>query len=134
GGTANGGVDIDLTPKTLTVDVTTVNDAPAGTSNTVTTLEDTAYVFAVADFGLTDPSDTPPNALLAVEITTLPAAGTLTDNGVAVTAGQFIPVADITGGKLQFLPAANGNGAGYPSPSSPLFQSGGTANGGVDTD
>src|SRR5258708_12703769 len=37
------------------------------------------------------PIYSPANTLLAVEITTLPGAGTLTDNGVAVTAGEFVP-------------------------------------------
>ena len=88
---------LDPTPKTITVNVTAVNDAPVGTSKTVTTLEDTAYTFTVADFGFSDPNDNPANSLLAVKITTLPTAGTLTDNGVAVTAGQFVAVADISG-------------------------------------
>ena len=48
GGTANGGVDLDPTPNTMTVNVTPVNDAPSGADNTVTTLEDTAYTFAAA--------------------------------------------------------------------------------------
>ena len=72
GGTANGGVDTDPTPKTITVNVTAVNDAPVGTSKTVTTNEDTAYTFSVADFGFSDPNDNPANSLLAVKITTLP--------------------------------------------------------------
>ena len=37
GGTANGGVDLDQTPNTITINVTSVNDAPAGTDKTVTT-------------------------------------------------------------------------------------------------
>ena len=78
GGTANGGVDLDQSPNTMTVNVTAVNDAPAGTNKTVTTLEDTAYTFASADFGFTDPNDSPANALTAVKITTIPGAGTLT--------------------------------------------------------
>ena len=41
---ANGGVDLDPTANTLTIDVTPVNDAPAGTNKTVTALEDTARV------------------------------------------------------------------------------------------
>ena len=259
GGTANGGVDLDPSPKTITINVTAVNDAPAGTDKTVTTLEDTAYTFTAADFGFSDPNDspantllavkittlptagtldrqwrgrhrravrlrrptsqpasssspqpptptattyasftfqvqdnggtanggvdldpiaqddhrqrhlrsttprraptrrsprwrtrptrsrpadfgfsdpndTPANNLLAVKITTLPAAGTLTDNGVAVTAGQFIPVADITGGLLKFTPAANANGAAYASFTFQVQDDGGTANGGVDLD
>ena len=39
---------------TMTVDVTPVQDLPTGADNTVTTAEDTAYAFAVADFGFSD--------------------------------------------------------------------------------
>src|SRR5439155_477942 len=88
GGTSNGGVDLDQSPNTMTVNVTSVNDAPAGTSNTVSTLEDTAYHFTAADFAFTSPNTTPPSDLLSVVITTLltAASGTLTDNGIAVVA------------------------------------------------
>src|SRR5205807_2218838 len=95
GGTANGGVNLDQSPNTLTVDVTSVNDAPAGTSGSVTTNEDTGYPFLTADFGFSDPSDSPANALDAVKITTLPGAGSLKLNGVAVAAGDFVSAADI---------------------------------------
>jgi len=54
GGTANGGVNLDPTPNTITVNVTAVNDAPAGTDKTVTAIEDTGYAFTAADFGFTD--------------------------------------------------------------------------------
>ncbi len=134
GGTANGGSNLDATPRTMTINVTSVNDAPVGTNKTVTTLEDTPYTFTAADFGFTDPNDTPANNLLAVEITTLPAAGTLADNGVAVTAGQFISVSDINAGKLVFTPAANANGAGHASFTFQVEDDGGTANGGVNLD
>jgi Bacterial Ig domain/Calx-beta domain len=93
--------------------VNAANDPPAGTDNTVSTAEDTAYTFTAADFGFTDPNDSPPNTLLAVKITTLPGLGTLTNNNVAVNAGDFIPVADINGGLLKFTPAADGNGSPY---------------------
>ncbi len=76
------------TPQTKTVSVVAVNDAPAGADKTVITLEDAAYTFTAADFGFTDPSDVPANTLLAVTITTLPGAGTLTNNGIAVTAAS----------------------------------------------
>jgi hypothetical protein len=134
GGTANGGVDLDASPNTMTVNVTAVNDAPAGTNNTVTTNEDTSYVFAAADFGFTDPNDSPANALTAVKISTIPGAGSLTLSGVAVTAGQTISVANITGGNLKFAPAANATGAGYTSFTFQVQDDGGTANGGVDLD
>src|SRR6185295_6068991 len=85
GGTANGGVDLDQSPNTMTLNVTSVNDAPSGTSKTLTTLEDTVYTFVAGDFGFSDINDSPANTLLAVKITSLPLAGTLTDNGAAVT-------------------------------------------------
>src|SRR5205814_2136933 len=79
GGTANGGVNLDTSARTMTVNVTSVNDAPVGTNNTVTTLEDATYTFTAADFGFTDPSDAAgagsANALLNVKITALPGAG-----------------------------------------------------------
>ncbi|MBS0287874.1 MAG: hypothetical protein JSR17_11295, partial [Proteobacteria bacterium] len=134
GGTANGGVNLDQSPNTMTINVTSVNDAPAGADKTVTTLEDTPYVFATSDFGFTDPNDSPANSLLAVKITALPLAGSLIDNSIAVIAGQFISVADITSGLLQFTPAANANGTGYASFTFQVEDNGGTANGGVDLD
>src|SRR2546425_541978 len=99
----------------MTINVTSVNDEPSGANNTVTTNEDTDYIFAAADFGFTDPNDSPANALAAVKITTLPGAGALKNNGVAVTIGQFVSAADIGAGKLKFSPAANAKGAGYAS-------------------
>ena len=134
GGTANGGVDLDQSPNTITVNVTPVNDAPAGANNTVTTVEGTAYTFAAADFGFTDSSDSPANSLLAVRISTLPTTGKLTNNGVAVTAGQFITLADITGGLFKYTPVANSNGLNYANFTFQVQDNGGTANGGVNLD
>ncbi len=125
-----GGADSE----TITCTVHEVNSAPAGTDRTVTTLEDTPYIFTAADFGFTDPGDVPVNLLLAVKITTLPGAGSLTLNGIAVTAGQTISVADISAGWLVFEPAADANGLGYASLTFQVQDDGGTANGGVDLD
>src|SRR4029077_9342354 len=101
-----------------------------GADNTITTNEDTAHTFTAAEFGFSDPNDSPANALLAVEITTLPGAGngTLTNNGIAVTAGQFVSVADINAGKLVFTPAANANGSPESSFTFQVQDNGGTAN------
>ena len=107
----NGQTAVD----TFVLTVGAVNDPPSGADNTVTTPEDTAYTFTVADFGFSDPGDTPPNTLLAVKITTLPGLGTLTNNNVAVNANDFIPVGDITGGLLKFTPVANEFGTPYTS-------------------
>ena len=133
GGTANGGVDLS-TANTMTINVAGINDPPFGANHTLTVTENTSYSFAAADFGFTDPNDMPPNNLLAVKITTPPAAGTLTDNSMAVTAGQFIPVADIAGGKLRFTPAMNATGAPYAMFTFQVQDDGGTANGGIDID
>ncbi len=125
-----GGTDTS----TLTLTMVSANDAPAGTDNTVTITEDTAYTFSAASFGFTDPNDTPANAFQAVIITTLPAAsqGTLLLSGVAVTAGQRIAVADIP--NLTFQPAADVNGTGIGSFTFQVVDNGGTANSGQDTD
>lgn len=134
GGTANGGLDTDVTPRKMIINVTSVNSAPVGTATTVTALMNSAYVFKATDFGFTDPNDVPANALLAVKITTIPLLGKLTDNGVAVLAGAHISAADIVAGKLKFTPVANKIGAPYTSFTFQVQDNGGTANGGIDTD
>ena len=134
GGTANGGVDVDPTSRVMTINVTSVNDAPVGASKTVTGFEDKAYVFKTSDFALVDANDSPQNSLLGVLVRTLPSAGKLMLSGVAVTAGQTISVADLSAGKFQFKPTANKNGMGYASFTFRVKDNGGTANGGLDLD
>jgi len=132
GGTASGGVDLDQTPNTITIDVTPVNDAPESGSLISIAFEDTPHVFGLTDFPLLDDADSPPNDLLAVKITTLPDSGSLTLDGAAVAAGDFISADDIAAGKLVFTPDANSNAS-----TSFTFQvqdDGGTANGGIDLD
>src|SRR5256885_5381222 len=60
---ANGGVDLDQSANPFTINVTSVNDAPAGTDNAKTINEDGTYTFAAADFGFSDPNDSPANTL-----------------------------------------------------------------------
>ncbi len=117
----------------------TVNLAPSGTDNTVKLAitymptppytQEYTHTFTVSDFGFTDPNSA---AFAAVEITTVPSGDTLTDHGVAVVAGQFIPVADLS---------LNQKALVYTSTDSTDHQftfqvrdDGGTANGGSDTD
>jgi hypothetical protein len=133
GGTANGGIDTDPIPKTMTIDVTYVNQAPSGADGSVTLDENGSYSFNQADFGFTDPNS-PVNTFLAVEITTLPGNGVLTDNGVIVSAGQVVSVSDIDSALLVYTPPANAFGVGYDSFTFQVQNNGGTANGGVDTD
>src|SRR5438477_362459 len=106
GGTAHSGVDLDQSPNTLTINVTSVNDAPEIGRASCRERVETQEVVDASEKRITDPLDSPANSLLAVKVTTLPGAGTLKDNNVAVTAGQFVSVADINGGKLFLQPAA----------------------------
>ncbi|MFZ4702514.1 MAG: type I secretion C-terminal target domain-containing protein, partial [Candidatus Methylumidiphilus sp.] len=110
------------------------NHAPAGADKTVTLAENAIYTFAVSDFGYTDPNDNPANALLRVKITTLPNAGSLKLNGVAVTVGQMVVIADINAGNLKFTPAVNASGTNYANFTFQVQDDGGTVNGGIDLD
>ena len=123
-----------VTSTTFQLMVTAVNDAPAGTDKTVTIIEDTPYTFTTADFGYSDGNDVPANPFQAVTFTTLPAAGTLTNNGVAVGVGASVSAADIAAGRLVYTPALNGNGVAYAAFTFQVQDDGGTANGGADLD
>ncbi|QDT35916.1 cadherin-like domain-containing protein [Stratiformator vulcanicus] len=131
-----GGARQDV--ETVQIDIVNVNDAPSGSDSTVTTDEETDYVFSASDFGF---SDTDGDALAGVVISTLPANGTLyldadadgqVDAGEAVVATDEVSVADLTAGQLKFKPAANGNGVGYDAFTFRVRDDGGTAGGGVD--
>ncbi|HEY2925622.1 beta strand repeat-containing protein, partial [Piscinibacter sp.] len=133
GGTADGGVDTDPTPNTLSFDVVAVNDAPTGTDKTITLDEDTSYTLSGADFGFADSADSPANNFAAVTLDPS-SAGTLRLNGTEIVASTTVTVAQLDAGLLTFTPAANANGSGYASFSFAVNDDGGTANGGADTD
>ncbi|HYD76783.1 DUF4347 domain-containing protein, partial [Ramlibacter sp.] len=121
----------DSDPLTSTVTVTAVNDAPAGADRTLTILQGASYAFAAADFGFSDATDGGAHALAGVLITSLPATGTLTLNGSPVVAGvTFVTAAQLASGELLYTPA----GTATASFGFQVRDSGGTANGGVDTD
>ncbi len=123
----------DATPATATVTINSVNDAPSGADKTFTITEDgSKSSFTAADFGFSDTHDNPANSLASVIIKTLPGAGALLLNGVAVEAGDTIMASDLS--KLTFTPYADENGTGYASFTFQVKDNGGTANGGVDTD
>jgi Ca2+-binding RTX toxin-like protein len=103
------------------------NDAPAGADATLTATEDSPLVLTAVDFGF---SDADGDGLASVRITTLPASGILTNDGVAVTAGQSVSAADIAAGDLVFTP----DDVGAASFTFQVQDDGGTANGGVDLD
>ena len=93
---------------TLTVNVG-ANTPPAGSDTTVAVAEDSSRSFSAADFGYSDADAG--QGFAQVRIDSLPAAGSLALNGVAVTAGQVIAVANL--GNLVFTPTPNANGNAY---------------------
>ena len=117
GGVANGGNDTDPVANQFTFNVTPVNDAPATQNATVNSSENATYTFSAADFNFSDPNDArppsnnlnDPNSLFSVTITSLPANGTLTNAGGAVTVGSIIPAFNVNNGLLKFTPNANVN-------------------------
>ncbi|HAP63911.1 MAG TPA: hypothetical protein DCR93_31970, partial [Cytophagales bacterium] len=107
-------------PNTITINVNPVNDPPEAANNTVTTNEDTVYVFSVAEFNYSDPAEG--DAFAQLRITTLETEGELfldanadsvVDGGEAVTLNQNIALVDIP--TLTFKPALNGEGSPYDS-------------------
>jgi len=124
---------------TVSLTITSVNDAPAGTDKTIAltrdpNVADTDMIFGESDFGFLDPLDSPVNILSGIRIASLPAAGSLTLSGVAVAANAIIPAASIQAGLLRYAPAMNGFGTNYSSFDFQIIDNGGTVNGGIDTD
>ena len=77
--------------------VTNVNDAPTTTGGAATIAEDATHTFTTtaSDWGYTDVDSG--DALVTVDITTLPATGTLNYGGSAVSAGDDIAVGNLGG-------------------------------------
>jgi hypothetical protein len=100
----------DLTNNGITV---TANVAPTASNGAITVNEDTSYTFVANDFNFSDADSG--NVLTQVQITALPSTGTLSLNGVAVTANQAITKADIDAGKLTFRGAIDASGAANTS-------------------
>ena len=114
--------------------VSPITQAPLGTSVTVTSVQNVPYTFTASSFGFSDPYNSPPNGFAGVLIDTVSGGGTMADNGKTVVAGQFIPIADITGNDLVFTPALNAIGAAYADITFQVQSYGSTANGGRTLD
>ena len=86
------------------INLNDVNEAPTASDGSVTTGEDTTIVFTLTHFGYSDPDG---DALGSVEISSLPADGTLLLNGNPVAAGASVDASDISSGYLTFQPSAD---------------------------
>ncbi|MFA7421320.1 MAG: tandem-95 repeat protein, partial [Melioribacteraceae bacterium] len=104
---------------TMTINVTSVNDAPTAANNTLTGTEDTDYTFAAGDFGY---SDIDADAMSLVRVTVIPAVGTLyndadldglVDVGETLINGNTVSLAQINAGQLKFRTVPNANGIPY---------------------
>ncbi len=93
GGTANGGVNTDQSANTMTVDVTSVNDAPLAVADGYSTNEDAGLTVTISGV-LSNDTDADGNALTA-NLVTGPEHGSLTLNA---------------NGSFSYTPAANYNG------------------------
>ena len=93
----------------VNINIVSVNDVPVVTDITKTTNEDVSFPFTLQDFS-SHYSDVENDLMTKIQLVNLPAAtvATITLNGVVVTEGQEIAVADIQ--KLAFVPAPNFNG------------------------
>ncbi|WP_446379639.1 Ig-like domain-containing protein [Coleofasciculus sp. D1-CHI-01] len=92
---------------TVTVTLTGVNDAPILSTINKLGNEDTAISFSQTDFSNAF-SDVESDNPSQIKIQSLPDAGILTLNGIAVTAGQTVAIADVN--SLSFTPNPNFNG------------------------
>lgn len=128
------GTNLDTTAKVLDITLRQPNHPPVGKSNTLNANVNMAFVFKVSNFGFSDPNDSPPDKFIAVKFNILPNAGKITDNGVALTAGQVVSTADITAGKLVFTPTTNLKGGPYFLCKFQVEDSGGSAGGGSNID
>lgn len=124
--------NLSVTLSDLFTNIDPVNNPPSGADKTITIDENETYTFTIADFGFSDPLDNPANTLLAVKITTLPAKGDLELDGNSVSAGDFVPAADIA--TLTYSPDTDEFGAPYTTFTFQVQDDGGTANGGIDLD
>ncbi|WKN31504.1 tandem-95 repeat protein [Porifericola rhodea] len=97
---------------TMTANVLAVNDAPVSADKTVSTPEDTDYVFSDVDFAFSDVADG--DAYTSVVIRSLPSSGTLFYNGIEITQSDVDDATKFADRALfTFSPEADDNGTGY---------------------
>ena len=110
----NDGTVDSLASYTVTINVTAVNERPTSADAGVTTLEDTTYSFAVADFSFSDPDG---DDLQGINIVSVEGSrGTIRKQPAgAISPPVWVSVADIAAGNLIFVPEANKHGSGVKS-------------------
>lgn len=97
--------DGDAISLELQVIVDPVNDAPSAADKSFDLLNGNGITLSEGDFGFHD--DVEGNGFQSVLITSLPVAGSLQLNGVAVSVGAEIGIAEIRAGHVVFVPDQN---------------------------
>jgi gliding motility-associated-like protein len=107
GWNGNDGSSYALSPASVNITISAVNDAPAVTDISKAVNEDSILAFASSDFTSAF-SDSDGNSLSRIKIISLPTNGLLKLSGVIVSINDEITLANL--GNLTFTPAANWNG------------------------
>jgi hypothetical protein len=121
----NASVDAKTDVDIATITVNAVNDAPTAANATLTVLEDGSKVLAASDFGFADVDG---HTLVSVKITSLPTAGSLKLNGVAVNLNDTVAKTDIDAGHLIFTPAPGAHSTSYATLQFKVIDSGSSNN------
>jgi len=128
----NNGDNYSLTSNTVTIDITSVNDAPMGQSANIQTNEGSPYQFASTDFGF---SDVDGDQFERILFTQLPQTGQLVNDFLPVMAGQTVTTSDIDAGLLTYIPPSQiAAGSSFNSIGFRVVDDGRTDNSGIDTD
>ena len=109
---ADGNEVVSFTDRAVNNQSAVVNTAPTASAGAVTTLEDTAYTFGAANFNFSDTN--PGHTLESVKITSLPTAGTLSVDGMAIVSGglpKAVSKADIDAARLTYAPVPDASGS-----------------------
>lgn len=96
-----------------TITISLLDRAANPLDSVVSTLEDSVHIFAPGDFAFSNPDGEPLPS--SIQIQTTPDAGNLTLNGVVVSAGQRVSMAQLAAGELRFTPSPDANGSPYAS-------------------
>ena len=102
GGTANGGVNLDQSPNTITIDVSAVDDAPVIVQNTLSVTDGASVTLTAAQLSAADIDDAAAGLLFNVSavshgqfaLASAPSIAVVSFSQAQITAGQVIFVHD----------------------------------------
>jgi len=110
GGTANSGVDLDVTPRTMTVNVTAVNDAPQLGNNSLTINQGGTVLLSSANLSASDVDTANPTLTFLVTGVQAGRFELVGAPGVAITT---FTVANVTASQVRFVQDGSSNAPGY---------------------